>query len=151
MLKEQGLEPNVAQDPDALKIIREKDKDETPNVGENRGLYKSRGDFLYLEFPDETDLAPVYPTLEKYGYVPPAPPEAAAALESAEYHCLYCDYTSDHPGQCPTHQARLLEFSEWLEAQHKSGQLGARGKMYFLVFAAVAVAIFMVLRSYKLF
>lgn len=150
VLKERGVEPTVLQDPEALDKIRDKDKDETPNVGINRGLFKSRGDFVYLELPDSTDMASLYPSLEKYGVVAPIAPEQSEILESAEYHCLQCDFISDHPGTCPQHQIGLLEYSEWLAAQFAAGQIGARKRMYLFGAGMFIVIVLAGLRAWKI-
>lgn len=149
VLQELGVEPSLMQDSQALDKMRDKDKDEMPKVGLHRGLFKSRGDFVYLEIPDSTNMDDIYPALEKYGFVRPNPAEHSEHLESAEYHCLQCDYVSDHPGSCPQHQGTLLEYSEWLQAQFIAGQKGTRSRMYVFLLIFAVVLTLMYLRSSK--
>lgn len=144
-LNQKNIEHQLIQDPEAIQKIRDADKAKNPGNPNDR-LFRSSGDFLYLEINDN-DMSLVYPAIEKFGIVPANAPESAELLESAEYHCLHCDYTSDQPGVCKRHSDdRLLEFSEWIQARELAGYLGNKGRLYFFLFVFGFAVIGLILR-----
>lgn len=150
MLNERGIQHTIKQDPEALEKIRASDQHLSETPASRKGYYISRGDFVYLELAEGTDMDALYPALEKFGFVPQATGEHAELLQSAEYHCLHCDYTSDHAGECPTHKEQLLEYSEWLDTQFKMKHQGRSKGTYIALTVFIVVILFMYLRNAKL-
>ncbi|MCC6137154.1 MAG: hypothetical protein IT287_00860 [Bdellovibrionaceae bacterium] len=104
---------------------------------------------LYIELsPDDAPAA--LPLLEKFGIVLPPSPEDAELLESAEYHCLHCDYTANSPGVCSKHQTSLLEYSDWLAADQQAGDFLSKYSKYFFIAVVLAAMAAMYLKSANL-
>lgn len=137
----------VIQDPQALEKMRAVDKERGPR---SRPTFGSAGDFIYMDV-DPEQIQKALPHLERFGLVASNSVEDAQLLESAEYHCPSCDFTSDHPGECPTHKATLLEFSDWLDAKHAAGKVNQKGQFYFFLFVIAVIVMIMFMRMFKVF
>lgn len=142
-LEEQNIPHELIQDPQTLEKIRAEEALRQPS---RTRTFQSTGDYLYIDV-ETTHVNSLLPQLEKYGIVSAVSEEDAARLESAEYHCPQCDYTSDHEGFCNKHNVRLLEFSDWVSYGSKSGK---SGQMYAILFIIIMVGATL-LRTFKLF
>jgi hypothetical protein len=141
-LAEQNIPYALVQDPQALEKIRSEEKQRPPS---RNPVFRSTGDYLYLDV-DASSVDTILPHLEKYGVVAAATEEETERLENAEYHCPHCDYVSDNEGFCNKHNVRLLEFSDWVNSDSKSGK---SGQMYAILFIITIIVGAALLRMYK--
>lgn len=70
-LNELKISHELVQDPNVHQEMKNADLERSLGFAEiyERGVYQSRGDFLYIEM-DEKDVQKILPELEKYGFVP---------------------------------------------------------------------------------
>lgn len=142
LLKKENIPFSIDQDPQALEKIRKKDLERAPDP---YPIYQSSGDFLFVDV-DEFHAPRALFILDKNGLVPINDEEKTAVLESAEYHCLQCDYVSDHPGSCPHHNQNLLEYSDWVAAKNAPRQ--SLSGYFGIIIVLIIVAAFYYFRIY---
>lgn len=123
----------VDYDQELLAQIRERQKDPEPR---HLNLFQSAGDYIFLEI-EAKDALLIRGEVEKMGLTI-GTRRAEPLPDVPEFLCRKCDYVSNEPGSCPTHQERLVGFSEWVADRQTNRDLVSRVFLYaVLIFAAV--------------